>query len=140
MAVSFSITRTPTAEELKVVDTALDEFNLAHGAMRDVQRLCVIAKDEDGQVLGGAIGRSWGACCELQQLALSSEHRAQGIGRALLQQFENEARTRGCKLAYLDTFSFQAPLFYQACGYHVVLETTGFTKGVIKYTLQKSLA
>lgn len=53
--------------------------------------------------------------------------------------FEQNARTRGCQLVYLDTFSFQAPNFYQARGYVEVLRTVGFTGGVIKLTMHKRL-
>ena len=42
-------------------------------------------------------------------------------------------------LVYLDTFSFQAPSFYQARGYAEVLRTEGFTGGVIKLTMHKWL-
>ena len=139
MPASYSITSTPSPGQLEAVDNVLDEFNMQHGAMREVQRLSVIAEDDHGQVIGGAIGWTGGKCCELQQLAVHSGHRSQGIGEKLLQHFEQEAATRGCTLAYLDTFSFQAPLFYLRCGYRVALETTGFTKGVIKYTMQKAL-
>ncbi len=137
MRVSYSITSTPSPEKLEAVDNALDEFNMQHGAMREVQRLSVFAEDDHGKVIGGAVGRTWGKCCELQQLAVHSEHRSQGIGEQLLQRFEQEAAARGCTLAYLDTFSFQAPIFYKRRGYRVALETAGFTKGVIKYTMQK---
>jgi hypothetical protein len=39
----------------------------------------VIAQNPDGTVVGGAIGRTWGECCELQQLWVSAELRSTGI-------------------------------------------------------------
>ena len=53
--------------------------------------------------------------------------------------FEQNAHSRGCRLVYLDTFSFQAPNFYQARGYVEMLRTEGFTGGVIKRTMHKRL-
>lgn len=139
MSVSCTSTDSPSPDQLNAVDRALDEFNMAHGAQRDVQKLCVFASDERGDVVGGAVGRTWGECAELQQIAVSAAHRGQGIGRHLLQRFEDAAAARGVRLVYLDTFSFQAPGFYQKCGYRIVLETRGMTHGVVKYTLHKAL-
>ena len=53
--------------------------------------------------------------------------------------FEAEAVRRGCAIAYLDTFSFQAPNFYFKRDYQVVHETHGFTNGIVKYAMQKKL-
>jgi GNAT superfamily N-acetyltransferase len=122
-----------------VVDAGLDAYNLAEATLNDVQSLHVIAQDAGGTVIGGAIGRTWGACCELQQLWVSAELRSTGIGTQLMDAFEQNARSRACRLVYLDTFSFQAPTFYQARGYEEVLRTVGFTGGVIKHTMHKRL-
>ena len=99
----------------------------------------MIAHDPGGAVVGGAIGRTWGECCELQQLWVSAELRSTGIGTQLMDVFEQNAHSRGCRLVYLDTFSFQAPNFYQARGYVEMLRTEGFTGGVIKLTMHKRL-
>lgn len=123
-----------------VVDAGIGDFNAAAAAtLADVQPLHVIASDERAAVLGGAIGRTWGACCELQQLWVHGESRGQGLGSALMDAFELHARQRGCRLVYLDTFSFQAPAFYRARGYQDVLVTAGFTGGVVKFTMHKTL-
>jgi N-acetylglutamate synthase-like GNAT family acetyltransferase len=95
---------------------------------------------QQGEVVGGAIGRTWGECCELQQLWVSAEHRHRGVGGRLLQEFERRAQERGCRLVYLNTFKFQAPLFYKAHGYEVAFEVQGFTHGVVKYTMTRALA
>ncbi len=121
------------------VDAGLDEFNIAAAPLDDVQSLHVIAQAPDGTVVGGAIGRTWGECCELQQLWVSAESRSTGIGTQLMDTFEQNAQSRGCQLLYLDTFSFQAPSFYRARGFEEVLRIEGFTGGVIKFTMQKRL-
>lgn len=107
--------------------------------MHNVQQLSVLARDSAGQITGGAIGRTWGKCCELQQLWVSTEARSLGMGTGLMDRFEHEALQRGCLLVYLDTFSFQARPFYEKRGFQVALETHGFTNGIVKYTMHKRL-
>ena len=132
------------AQALAVVDAGLDEYNRRAGpALADVRALHVMAHSAAAPlrveaVVGGAVGRSWGLCCELQQLWVQPELRLQGIGGRLMDAFEAEAQERGCQMVYLETFSFQAPSFYLARGYEVALRTEGFTGGVVKFTLQKS--
>ena len=139
MHISYMTCETPTPEQLAEVDRILDEFNHTDGPIDEVRRLCVFAKGEGDTVVGGAVGRTWGECCELQQLSVEASHRGRRVGANLMEQFEAEARARGCRLVYLDTLSFQAPEFYKKCGYHVAHEMRGFTHGVIKYTMHKSL-
>jgi GNAT superfamily N-acetyltransferase len=43
--------------------------------------------------------------------------RGQGAGTALMSAAEAEALRRGCRGAYVDTFSFQAAPFYQKLGF-----------------------
>jgi GNAT superfamily N-acetyltransferase len=40
-----------------------------------------------------------------------------GLGRRLMRDAEEEAVRRGCRGAWLDTFSFQARGFYERLGY-----------------------
>ena len=122
-----------------VIDAGLDEYNTAAAPLSDVHPLHVVAEDADGMVVGGAIGRTWGQCCELQQLWVTPKLRANRIGSQLMDAFEQGARRRGCLLVYLDTFSFQAPGFYRARGYDEALRIDGFTDGIIKFTMQKRL-
>ncbi|HET9821600.1 MAG TPA: GNAT family N-acetyltransferase [Burkholderiaceae bacterium] len=135
----IATTDAPSTAALDAVDAGLCRHNDDEPALAHVRRLCVFATADDGRVVGGAVGRSWGECCELQQLWVSEALRGQGLARRLVGDFEREARRRGCRLAYLDTFSFQAPALYEKLGYRAVLVTRGFTGGIEKYTLHKQL-
>jgi GNAT superfamily N-acetyltransferase len=139
LSVRYAVEERSDRADLQRVDAGLDAFNQAEPELRQVRALNVLARDEQGRVRGGAIGRSWGTCAELQQLWVDDESRHQGLGRRLMALFETEAAGRGCRLVYLDTFSFQAPGFYRRLGYREVLQTAGFSGGVVKFTFHKTL-
>ncbi len=134
-------THAPAPDDaLDVVDNGIGDYNSAQKPLADVAPLHVIARDANGKVLGGAVGRTWGRCCELQQLWVEAELRAAGMGSQLMKAFEQEAGQRGCTLIYLETYSFQAPAFYAARGYVQVLRTSGYTGEVVKSVMHKTLA
>ncbi len=101
----------------------------------NVQPLACFARRASGELVGGAVGRTWGTCCELQQLWVEPGQRRQGIGARLVREFEHQAAVRGCRTFYLETFSFQAPRLYRTLGYEVRLELHGFAPGIVKYTM-----
>jgi GNAT superfamily N-acetyltransferase len=129
----------PPSALADAVDQGLGEANLAaEPRLADVQALAVGAWRADRPV-GGAIGRTWGECAELQQLWVQPELRRRGIGARLLRDFQQAAAARGARRIYLDTFSFQAPAFYAGQGWRVVLEIAGFADGIRKFTMLKDL-
>ncbi len=123
--------------EAALVDAGLGAANEAAAPLHEVRRLACIARTADGTVVGGAVGRTWGDCCELQQLWVEPSHRRCGIGARLVRAFEDRAQQRGCRTFYLETFSFQAPRLYRSLGYEVRLEISGFGAGIAKYSMVK---
>jgi GNAT superfamily N-acetyltransferase len=124
----------------QVVNQGIGAANDAAAPLHQVQPLACFARRADGDVIGGAIGRTWGECCELQQLWVEPDQRGRGIGAELLRLFEQRALQRGCCLVYLESFSFQAPAFYAALGYRSALEIGGFGPGFVKHTMLRRLA
>jgi len=53
---------------------------------------------------------------------------------------EQEARTRGCHAAYVDTFSFLALDFYQKVGYTIFGTLEAFPTGHTRYFLKKAFS
>lgn len=135
---SFTTTDSPAEAPLQAVDAGLEAHNQAAAPLGEVQPLAAFASDEAGRVVGGAVGRTWGDCCELQQLWVAVEHRGQGVASRLLQDFEARARTRGCRSFYLTTWSFQAPDFYRRHGYAVSAEITGYGAGISQFLMRRT--
>jgi GNAT superfamily N-acetyltransferase len=62
--------------------------------------------------VGGVIGETYWDWFYLDLLWVKDELRGRGYGYNLMTLAEGEARQRGAKNVYLDTFSFQAPNFF----------------------------
>jgi ribosomal protein S18 acetylase RimI-like enzyme len=137
-ALSYNTTDTPPAEWLRTIDEGLDRHNFAVAPLTEVRQLAAFAADAEGQVVGGAVGRTWGKCCELLQLWVAQEYRSAGVGSHLLLEFEAHARGRGCSIFYLTTLSFQAPEFYRKHGYVVLAEIKGYPNGIVKYLMHRA--
>lgn len=133
-------TDTPSEASLAAVDEGLDRHNFSVAPLADVKQLAAFAKDPAGQLIGGAVGRTWGRCCELLQLWVAVEHRGSGVGSRLLGAFEAHAKTRGCTVFYLTTLSFQAPEFYRKHRYDVLASIEGYPNGILKYLMYKTEA
>lgn len=128
------------AQAVEVVDAGLGRFNEGAAPLEQVRPLaCFAHAGEGGPPIGGAVGRRWGECCELQQLWVQPEARGRGLGTRLLRAFEARAQACGCRQVYLETWSFQARPFYAALGYEVLLELRGYGPGLAKYTMRRWL-
>jgi GNAT superfamily N-acetyltransferase len=123
--------------DLGKIDAGLHAFNTQAARLDEIRLLVCLAKLPDGTLVGGVKARTWGACCEVLHLWVDDEHRRRGIGRRLMEATELEAVRRGCTLIYLDTFSFQAPGFYERLGFEIVAEFRGFPHGVCRFMLRK---
>lgn len=70
---------------------------------------------------------------------VAEEARGRGIGTQLLTTGEDHAKARGCRHAWLDTFSFQAPDFYAKRGYIVFGELEDYPPGHRRFFLRKAI-
>ncbi len=92
-----------------------------------------------GQILGGAEGATHWRWLYVKRLWVDDTVRRQGAGRQVMAMMEEAARRRGCRAAWLDTFSFQALGFYQGRGYRLFGELTDYPPGHTRHFLWKPL-
>jgi GNAT superfamily N-acetyltransferase len=76
---------------------------------------------------------------EVKLVWVREDLRGQGYGRRLVETAEAEARTRGCHRVWLDSYTFQAPAFYQRLGYHVFGTLSGYPAAHDRVFLTKTL-
>ena len=110
----------PRPEDIRFLEDRLYDDNVERTGLSDGQWLSIFVRDDDGVIAAGLHGWTWGGGCRVQTLWVRSDLRRHGYGTRLLAAAEQEARARGCDRLFLDTFSFQAPLFYQKHGYEIV--------------------
>jgi len=136
-AISLTTHDSYPADETALIDRGLGEANELAAPLHEVQPISCFARADSGQVIGGAVGRWWGECCELQQLWVEPSQRRQGIARQLIQAFEAHARAQACSVFYLETFTFQAPELYRSLGYEVAYRHDVYPHGIVKFVMVK---
>ncbi|WEG14530.1 GNAT family N-acetyltransferase [Pullulanibacillus sp. KACC 23026] len=104
------------------------------------ENISFIIKDDDRKIVGGITGNMFWDHLHIDFLWVDQSVRGKGYGSELLNKMEGFAKEKGCRLIYLDTFSFQAPDFYKKNGYEVFGILEDHPKGFNQYFLQKRLS
>jgi ribosomal protein S18 acetylase RimI-like enzyme len=134
----FEVTASPSPEDEAFVVARTRAYNAAF-MPNDVQALCVFARTDDGEIVGGLTGKTYWNYLEVSFLWVHEQHRGFGHATALMSAAEAEALRRGCFNVVLDTFSFQALGFYKKLGYEEFGQLSRFTGGHVRHFLYKSL-
>lgn len=71
-------------------------------------QLAIFVRDDDGTMVAGVYGWTWGGCCEVQHLWVDEARRGEGLGTRLLDEVEAEAARRGCRQVVLFTHAANA--------------------------------
>lgn len=119
----------PSLEEVQFLEDRLYEHNSGQIGQRDGRLFAFFVRDERREIVAGVSGWTWAKACEIRLLWVHPSLRGRGQGRALLEAAEREARERGCKVVLLASYSFQAPAFYQRCGYELAWRLDDFPPG-----------
>ena len=135
----WSIDRHPSDRAIQALHNEIIAYNIATAAIDTSRDLAVFLHDAHGQLMGGTVGTIWGQCVEITYIWVHPSLRGNGYGSRLLQTLEQEARAQQCHSAILDTYSFQAPYFYQRLGYEVFGVIDGYPRGYQKVFLKKRL-
>jgi len=135
----FSVEASPGDADLQVVQSGLNDHNRARAGAVRMQPLTALIRDGSNQIVGGAIGWTWGQVLDVRVVWVRDDLRGKGYGRRLMQIVEAEALKRGCHTAVLDSYSFQAPDFYRKLGYEVFGEVDGYAGEHRKYFMKKNL-
>lgn len=104
------------------VKSALENGLTAHASALDIppyeeKEVSIVRRHANGQIVAGLFGKVVWNWLYVDTLWVDDALRGQGVGSALMQAAEAEARKRGCAGAYVWTESFQGENFYPKLGY-----------------------
>jgi GNAT superfamily N-acetyltransferase len=129
------------SESLKqVVVDHLDTYNVAVTGFAEYSPVNLFLRDDGDEVVGGLLGAIWGGILYIRIVWIGEPLRGRGLGRRLLDAAERRARERGCRHVFLDTFSFQAPGFYEKLGYRTYARADDWPLGHAHHFLRKDLS
>ena len=123
----------------EVIGGGLTDYNTEQAGDDHGKNLCFVLQAPDGEIVGGVIGATYWNWLYVNLMWIRADLRGRGFGAQLLNLAEDEARKRGAKHAYLDTFSFQAPDFYRKLGYEEFGRLEHFPGKHTRYFLCKEL-
>lgn len=78
--------------------------------------------EENGVIVAGIVAESVGDTVEVDFLFVDEACRGRGLGKTLLEYVETAAREQGMRRVLLNTYSFQAPGFYEKMDYQKILK------------------
>jgi GNAT superfamily N-acetyltransferase len=137
---NIEVIENPEAELIAFLDEKIAEFNWAHWEVSERKAIAVKLNDENGDVIAGAAGRTFGDWLMINTLWVSDTLRGQQVGSKILHKIEQAAQARGCNKVLLDTLNFQAMPFYEKHGYQVQWTQQGYPKTGCRYYMMKQLS
>ncbi len=123
----------------EAIGGGINDYNTQQAGKDQGKQLCFILYTPDRKIVGGLIGVTYWDWLYIDLLWIQDALRGRGYGHRLLTLAEQEARQRGAQHAYLDTFSFQAPDFYEKHGYQIFGKLEDFPAGHQRYFMKKHL-
>lgn len=136
---SIAVVRRHAAQASRALWAGLLRYNRKEAGPFRYSRLVIAARDAKGKIVGGVILQSYWKETYVELLWLSEKSRRNGIGSELIGEAERRARRRGSALMHLNTYSFQAPRFYEKLGFRRVGSMRGSPKGASRYFYAKPL-
>jgi GNAT superfamily N-acetyltransferase len=134
----ISIESAPAESVRAAVLNGLRAFNRLHAPAPGFEPLVLAAREND-HLVGGLVGETGWEWLHVELLWVAETFRRRGIGFQLLETAECEARRRGARHVFLDTFEFQARDFYERQGYVVFGIQEDYPPGHTRFFMRRDL-
>lgn len=121
-----------------MIGNLLDAYNRKFEKY-DESDFLISLRDASGKVRGGFYVVCYYDAAFIKWVVIDEEFRGKGLGRKLMAAAEKEARKRGAKMIWLDTFSYQAKPFYEKLGFQTFGTLKYPRKGLSRAFMVKSL-
>ena len=127
------------SQKAQEIGNLIRSYNRSKREAAESESLNLYVEDDSGQLMAGLVAEIFGNWLEIEYLFVKEDLRGQGIGSQLLQQAESEAKKRNCRFAFVNTYQFQAPAFYQKYGYKKVFTMKDYPYTGQRHYYQKEL-
>ena len=127
------------SQKSQIIGDLIRSYNRSKREVAESEPLNLYVEDEYGEIMAGLVAETFGNWLEIEYLFVKEDLRGQGIGSQLLQQAEYEAKKRNCRFAFVNTYQFQAPAFYQKHGYKEVFTMKDYPYTGQRHYYQKEL-
>lgn len=127
------------SQKSQIIGDLIRSYNRSKREVAESEPLNLYVEDEHGEIMAGLVAETFGNWLEIEYLFVKEDLRGQGIGSQLLQQAESEAKKRNCRFAFVNTYQFQAPGFYQKQGYKEVFILKDYPYTGQRHYYQKDL-
>ena len=126
-------------QKSQIIGDLIRSYNRSKREAAESEPLNIYVEDDSGELMAGLVAETFGNWLEIEYLFVKEDLRAQGIGSQLLKQAESEAKKRNCRFAFVNTYQFQAPAFYQRHGYKEVFTLKDYPYTGQRHYYQKDL-
>ena len=130
---------TPEAD-MDVILEGVREYNRNNCGPDKNRPLNIIIRDDQNNIIAGLLADTWGQVCYIHTVWTAQHRRHTGLGTRLMQNAEQHAKQRGCTIAYVDTYSFQAPDFYTKFGFKPIATLDGFPRNIVQRFYRKTIS
>ena len=127
------------SQKSQIIGDLIRSYNRSKREVAESEPLNLYVEDEYGEIMAGLVAETFGNWLEIEYLFVKEDLRGQGIGSQLLHQAESEAKKRNCRFAFVNTYQFQAPAFYQKHGYQEVFILKDYPYTGQRHYYQKDL-
>ena len=127
------------SQKSQIIGDLIRSYNRSKREVAESEPLYLYVEDEYGEIMAGLVAETFGNWLEIEYLFVKEDLRGQGIGSQLLHQAESEAKMRNCRFAFVNTYQFQAPAFYQKQGYKEVFILKDYPYTGQRHYYQKDL-
>lgn len=130
----------PSDEQRSAILKPLRAYNVAQAGDPCPETIALVVRDEQtNDIVGGLYGEIFYRWFFIELLAVPENSRGQGTGSRLIRMAEDVAREKGCIGLWLDTFDFQAPVFYERHGFTEFGRLNDFPPTHQRFFMQKRL-
>ena len=127
------------SQKSQIIGDLIRSYNRSKREAAESEPLNIYVEDDRGELMAGLVAETFGNWLEIEYLFVKEDLRGQGIGSQLLQRAESEAKKRNCCYAFVNTYQFQAPAFYQKHGYQEVFTLKDYPYTGQRHYYQKDL-